>query len=453
MRVLVPHRRGRAAAIAIAIAVLRHPAAAQRTDVEADGTVNVGYSQTTRTVFVPGPDDAPPDLPGGSVGRSFLEVRPGITLQTGSPRLTWRAGYVFSGSLTLSGDQGAAYSNQVDGSLAAQLTKLTTLTVSANLAQGGTSFLLTQRPADAGQPELRAPGNPDLISATLAESLAWEIAKHFTLQHTLVGGASAPQDDVGARNSNAATSLALERAFARDTVGLELRAAVSWLRPIRMQLEPYMSYTSGVLGRWNHDFTPGWNGQVSAGLEQVYTDTGSRPLAFLPAGTASLRYSRGDVGVVLDVSQGTATNLQVGSISLTDQVSVRGDVALDSREARTLGFSAGVLHNEPLGEVAALVAAGTGNAVQVDAGFTTQLARNVLGSARYSLAYQFGQAGGLPPTVAHVFFLGVTASVRNTERPLRPVPRLGRRVDGSDGEGFDPVEPGPVESGEGALPP
>lgn len=443
MGVVVQHRRGRAAAIALA--ALSHPAAAQRIDVEADGTVNVGYSQTKRAVFVSDPNALPSDIPSDTVGGSFVEIRPGIMLQRGSSRLTWRAGYVFSGIMTLIGDRGASFSNQVDGSLAAQLTKFTTLTTSAMVAQGGTSFLLTQRPAEAGQPELRAPSNPNLISATLAESLAWEVSKHVRLQQILVAGTSAPQDDFGARSSNAAASLALERVFTRDTLGLELHGAVAWLRPLRMQLEPYRSYTNSVRGRWNHDFTPGWNGQVSAGLEQVYTDTGSRPLAFLPAGTASLRYSRGDVGAALDISQGTATNLQVGSISLTDQVSVSGSVALDSRKARALAFSAGILHNEPLGEVETLVAAGTGNAVQADAGFTTEIARNVLGSARYSLAYQFGQAGGLPPSLTHVFFIGVTGVLRTTERPLRPVPRLGRRVDGSDGDGFDPVE--------GAAPP
>jgi len=127
---------------------------------------------------------------------------------------------------------------------------------------------------------------------------------------------------------------------------------------------------------------------------------------------------------------------------------------LDSRKARGVAFSASAMHNQPLGSVSALVAAGTGNAVQLDAGFTTQLAKNVLGNVRYSFAYQFGQGGGLPNSLAHIFFIGVTGVISNTERPLAPLPIRGQRVDGGDGTfGFqvveEPAEPSPGSSGSG----
>jgi hypothetical protein len=73
---------------------------------------------------------------------------------------------------------------------------------------------------------------------------------------------------------------------------------------------------------------------------------------------------------------------------------------------------------------------------------------------RYSFAYQFGQGGGLPDSLAHIFFIGVTGVIRNTERPLSPMPFRGQRVDGSDGSaGFqvvdEPAEPSPGSSGSG----
>jgi hypothetical protein len=446
MRVLVPYPYSAAVAVAVVLAAAGRPAAAQVTEVEAAATANVGYSQTSRSFFVPDPMAQPSDMPGDTENRMFMEIRPGISIQTGSPRLAWRAGYIFAGMLSIVGDSLSAYSNAVNGEMAAVLTPRTNLTMAANIAQGGTSFLLTQQTADAGRPDFRAPGNPNQISATVAESLSSEVAKHFTLQQTLSAGINAPQDSFGERNSAVSAGLGLDRGFERDAIGVEVHGTVSWLRPLRTEQDPYKSYTSSLAVHWNRDFTLSWSGSVTAGVEQVFTDTGSRPLAFLPAGAASLRYApRDDLGFGVDFSHGTATNLQVGSISVTDRVGVHGNIAIDTRDARALAFSAGFLHNEPLGEIAAAVAAGTGNAVQVDVGFVTRLAKNIMGTVRYSLAYQYGQGGGLPSQLANIFFIGVTGSIRNTERAKRPVPVRGHRVDGNDSWGLGPDEGTPVE--------
>ena len=64
---------------------------------------------------------------------------------------------------------------------------------------------------------------------------------------------------------------------------------------------------------------------------------------------------------------------------------------------------------------------------------------------RYSLAYQFGQGGGIQPTLVHVVLIGVTGSVKNTPQAVRPLPTRGRRVDGSDGVGFPVVEDVPTQ--------
>lgn len=441
---------GRAAAIAVVVVVVvgvgRVPrAAAQRVDVEANASANVGYDQETRTTFVPDPNGQPQDNPSSTTRRLFSEIRPGIAMRTGSPRVTWQAGYIFAGTLTLVGDSGPTYSNQATGAMTAELSPFTVMTLTAVLSQGGTGFQLSSRPADAGAPELRSPSNADLVTASAAEAIANQLGKQSMLQQTLVASINAPLDDLSQRNSSLAASLSLERTFETDGLGAELHGSVSWLRPLQAGLHVYKSYTSSVLAHWNHDISPSWNGMINAGVEQVFIDSSSKPLAFLPTGALALRYAlRPDVGGGIDFSHGTATNLQVGSISLTDRLTVHGAIALDPRKGRALAFSAGVLHNQPLGDISPLVAAGTGNAVQADAGYTTELGKNLLGSVRYSLAYQFGQGGGLPSTLAHIFFIGVTGVVRNTERPILPLPIRGHRVDGSDGD-FPVVEEAPVE--------
>ena len=258
-------------------------------------------------------------------------------------------------------------------------------------------------------------------------------------------GISSPQNDVSERNTALTATLSIDRLFVRDTLGLEVRANVSWLRPLQVDLMPYQSVTNSLVGRWSRDFTPNWNSLITAGIEQVYTDTGSKPLALLPTGSASVRYTLSNLIPALDFTPGTATNLQVGSVTVTDKITARGIFTLDPRELRALTFSAGILHNEPLGEVAAAVAAGTGNAVQGDAGFTTAISRKPPWRRRATASRTSSiRAATWRRSLAHIFFVGVTAVFKNTERPTRALPSHGRRVDQSDAEGFPVVEDEPT---------
>jgi hypothetical protein len=465
--------RGSQGVVVFALAVfgitgLARPAAAQRVVFQADGALNVGYNQTTQPVYTGDPNAEQRDIRDSSVASLFTEVSPGISLQTGSPRLSWRIGYKFAANIRLADAsststmgqptppnaepmEGAAaadndrqafgYSNSADVALAAQLSPFTTLTVTAAIAQGGTAFLLSQQPAEVGRPAVRAPGNPSMITTSLAESLAWEVGRQWNFLQSLRGSLNAQQDDFSKRSSDAAGTLALERVWVRDTAGVELRAGVSWLRPLNLGAHPYKAVNNALLARWNHDFGWRWNAAASAGVEQVYTDTGSKPLAFLPSGGANVNYTIGNVVAALAFTHGTQTNLQVGSISVADQLTARGVINIDPDKLRVLSFSGGILHNEPLGEVASVVSAGTGNVLQGDVGFATAVAKSVVATARYSVAYQYDQAGALGATLAHVFLVGVTATYNNLEPDRRRMPGRGLRVDQGDVQGFPVVEP------------
>jgi hypothetical protein len=427
----------------IALVASGSPAAAQNPEVQADATVNVGYSQFTQSTFQADPMAEPADVADSTSHRAFTEIRPGISVQSGRPRLSWRLAYQFSGNFSLDGSP--LYTNQADAALFALPSKYTSLTVSTLLTQGGTSFLLSQRPAETGQPEIRAPGNPNLISATLAESLSWDAGRQMVLQQGLTGTLSAPQDDLGAFNGSVSGSLTLDRVFQRFSSGLEVRSTVSRLRPLQSSLEPYTSITNTALVRLNRDFSWRWNGLVTAGIEQVFMETPSRPLAFLPTGSVTALYTHGAAAAALDVSHGAFTNIQVGTVSVTDRITARGIFTLDEQQQRTLSFSAGILHNEPIGESEAQVAAGTGNAIQGDAGFTTEITRYILGNARYTVAYQFGQ-DGLEPILSHIVLVGVIAHYGTSSKARRPLPIRGRRVDGTDGSAL-PLDARPLDSG------
>ncbi len=419
------------AVVPLIIMMIVGRSAAAQTVYELDGAVNLGYTSTS----TPTPTTDPTEPQSQTSSRVFTDVRPGLAIQSGSRRLAWRVGYVFAGSLSLDGSGPNTYSNQATAALAAQLTTRSAMTINTAVTQGGTAFQLSQQAADAGHPGLRAPGSPDLVTATLGEAFAWEAAPHVRLGQGITGTLSSPQDDLGMFSATVTGSLSLDRVFPTDAIGGELRTGVALLRPLTAEGQPYWSITNVFLGRWNHDFSYGWNGAVTAGVSQVVTLAGSYPLAIVPTGSLTARYTAGTAFGSLAFTHGTATNTQTGTVSMSDQIVVRGGVSFDPMLARALAVSAGFSHDQALGEASALVAAGTGNAVQGDVGLAWGLSDSVLATARYSVAYQFGQSGGIQPQLTQVLLIGVTARYSNA-RFVAPLPTLGERVDGGDAVRF-----------------
>lgn len=408
------------------------PVGAGHTIIEADGSANLGVTQRTQSKIAPDPNPEAGDVTPSTVTTSFLELRPGIGIARGNERLYWRARYQFAGILSLTDFGSTTYTNQAEIALLAVLTKATAFSLEAAFAQGGTQFLLGQRAADTGNPEFRAPGNPNLVRLTVAESLNSELTRELQLQQSLAAVASAPQSDLSARSASLIGTLALQRVFRRDQIGLELRAGVSQLKPLQLEKPAYFVQNDALLLRWNRDLSRKLSGLAAAGVEQVYMDVGARPVAVLPTGIVSLLYSSGTRTGAIEVSHASNMNLQLGTATATSRIAVRGQIVLDPFKFRTITFSAGALHNAPLAEAAPLLAIGTGNALQSDIGFATELSKTVLATARYSILYQFDQPVGIPASLVHIGMIGITALYSNSTLRARQRPSFGRRVDGSD---------------------
>lgn len=431
-------------AVLLALAIPR-AAEAQRV-YEADATANVGLVTTRSDTFVADPNAEPGDMRSSVSSQFFSELRPTVAMQGQTPRLLWRLGYQFSGTLALDAAGSTSYNNGAEASLNAQATKFTLLTLSASATQGSTFFLLTSRPADMATPDVRAPNNPAIVSSTVAESLTSDIGRRMTLSQNLVGTFSAPQDELDNYSASGTATLGLERGWPRDRVGFDLRSTVSYLQPQNQDQPQYRSYTNGFLARWSRDFSQRWNGLATAGAEQVYTDTGAKPLAIVPVATLSALWSGNNRGASLEFSHGTITNIQVGTVSVTDRIAARGVYQIDPIRRRSVAASVGFLHNEPIGESAAIVAAGTGNAAQLDAAFITEITNDLLFTARFSVAYQWGQSSGIDSSLAQILLLGITARWSNVDhlRQTRPRPARGRRVDRTD-DLFPVIEDVPIE--------
>jgi hypothetical protein len=310
------------------------------------------------------------------------------------------------------------------------------MTWSAGFTQGSTSFQLTQKTADAGMPQVRAPDSPDLVTGSLTEAIGWEATEHLRLAQSVSALFSAPQDDLGQWAVTLVAPVSLDRVYPRDAVGLEFRPSFSLLRPLDAGAAAYDNITNSLLARWNHDFAFRWNALFSAGIEQVLTLSGSYPLAILPTGGVTVQYLMQNAVGSFTYSHGAMTDLQTGTVAASDLVSVRGSLSLDPVRARQLSASAGFVHNEPIGLPPAAAAAGSGNAVQADVGLGWALSDTLVATARFTLAYQFGQGGGLQSALTSVVLIGVTARYQNI-RLFLPMPSLGgQRVDGADAVGF-----------------
>src|SRR5262245_2879659 len=151
----------RALCFLIALAI-PSTAAAQRV-WEAEGTFNVGYTQTRAQAFNADPMAEPGDMVSSVSNSFFSDVRPSIAVQMGNDRTLWRLAYVFVGAVALDSSGATTYNNQVEASYATQLSKFTQVSLASSVSQGSTTFLLTSRAADQSNPDIRAPDNPSLL--------------------------------------------------------------------------------------------------------------------------------------------------------------------------------------------------------------------------------------------------------------------------------------------------
>ena len=442
--------RAACAVLLVLGAMAPRPAAAQRV-YEAEATADIGYSNTITpgTTIQSDPTAEPADVPTSVTNRFFADIRPAIAVSSGTPRLMWRAAYLFSGNLTLDSSGSTAYNNAVDLSLDAQATKFTIFTLNAAATQGSTTFLLTSRSAEQSNPEFRAPGSPSTIGVSFGQGLTSELTRQSTFHQSLVGSFSSPQDDTAAYSGTLGGTLGVDHERQRDSIGIEARSVVSRLQPLQPNQPKYTSETSGLLARYNRDLTRNWNAIGSAGVEQVYTDTGSKPLVFTPAFSVFLNVDGKTTAGGVEISHGAVTNIQVGTVSLTDKIAARGVYTLDLLSERVITASAGFLHNSPIGEAESTVAAGTGFVAQADVGFVTRIHPLLLFNARYSAFYQFDQGGGIQPTLNQILLVGVTARYSSFDdiqgRDQRRRSGRGQRVDRSDGL-FPVVDEEPVNA-------
>lgn len=403
-----------------ALALLAGTPARAEVALQATGTLDLGYSATGTSVSIN--------------PRLYTEARPALVLQFGTPQLWWQAGYLFSGSLPLSGGGTSTYANQLDLSVASQLDPRTHLLFSATASQGGALFQLNRRAPEAAEPAFRAPDLPNLLTATLLQSFSWEATPDYRVGQSLGASASAPQEAPGRASAHFFGSVGLFRLFPTDSLGLVVRPGLSVLRPATVSDPPTSRlFTGSVVLSWNHDFDRAWNVQLSAGVEELHALFPGAGWNTQPTGGLTGRYLAGRFEGSASVSHGASPNLQMGTMSLADAVVARGVYRISEAPQRELGASLGFMHARTLG--GAGLPSGSGDAFSGDVGLVWSLSNTVLLNARYSGGYQLGLAAGNLQSLSHTLVVGVAARWGAGGR-ISAAPSTGGRVDGADGVPF-----------------
>jgi hypothetical protein len=332
-----------------------------------------------------------------------------------------------------------SYANQLSAALAAELSQRTVLTLGAGVSQGGTALLLSQRPADTGQPALRAPGNPDQLTLTLTEALRWEVSEDLVFYESLVGTLTTPQYALAQYNGSIALSLRLEQYLQGDAVGGGLDANLISLASPDGSGSHYPALVNSLVATWRRDLGPRWTSALQAGVAQVVVLRGSVPLAILPTGNLVASHQGPTSGISLVVTYGPYTDLQTGSITQAGTARFHGFLDLQPVQPKSLAASVGYMRSMPLGPITAN-ASGIGDAFQGDAAFNWGFSDALAAVARLTVAYQFNQPGGIAPSTIFVLTVGVIGRFGNATS-LAPMPSWGARVDRSDAVPFSDDPP------------
>ncbi|MBI5070627.1 MAG: hypothetical protein HZB56_20555 [Deltaproteobacteria bacterium] len=406
----------RAAAPAVALGALL-AAATARAELIADfeAAVRAGHMRS-----------APSDT-----STSHVEGQPSLTLHFGSPRLVWRARYLFNGAYTFQGDGSNAYANLLELNLAAQPTGRSTLTFAASASQGSTFFRLSQRAVDAARPELRPAGDLSRVGATALQAFSWEAAPGLALGQMLSFALDAPQDALSRANRQGTLSLSADRVYPRDSFGALYTARLAQLHPaLATDGSTVRTLSNSLQASWNRDLDQQWNGQITAGFEHV---AGRDQSSLHPVASLTMRYLAGVWTGAALLRHGASANLEEGTMSLTDEVVLRASRIFEFLPQGNLSASAGYLRSGPLR--AAGAAAGTGTAISGDLGLTWTLWGPLQASMRYTLSYQPAR-GTSDAITTHILLGGVSYRYSTGEHTPTPVPTLGGRVDGGDAVRF-----------------
>lgn len=363
------------------------------------------------------------------------QVVPELSLLDVSKRSQLRATYTFAATAhsTLPAD----ISNRLVLTSAFDVSKRTSLLFSAEAGHTTvTNSLVLRSPADVptGQVPLAI---GQLFTSRVGEGVSWEASK--VLRFTQLADASyvstinAPAtSSVEAYFANAV--LSLDRAWATDAVGIDLRGG--FVRSKIALLPPSRLIPLALTPHWRHDITRSLTTLFVAGAVVVVSpDAGTKSLAG-PYGQATVSYFVDDSTFDLTGSIGTTANALTAQLLYADQATFRTTTALSVEHHIVGSAGIGYTHGSVVELRRAVVPQPDFDAFIADAGISWSPKPIIDLFARYQIVDQITASQGAVASASvlrNAVIVGIQLSARPD--PIRVPTRFPQRVDRADTTG------------------
>lgn len=306
-----------------------------QTAVEWQSTLTVGVGVTDNIANTPPVEDGAPEGTVGPEADAFATLGPGIAFLFETPSITHELAYAFGLNLYFGHLEATAYSNSLTYGLRAPVGDATELMAGVAGSQSTLSVFNLAGPARSTPIDASGGGDTVLVTATASQGLSHELNPSWSLRQglsatmarTLVPDADDLESYVLSGTLGIAHALSegeIGAGISNDTMIIPRGGGIGAEVGTRIQ----NVHTAQL--SWRYPWTDDWSTSLSGGALVAYTADDPGDVFAHPAGSASVDYLSDGGSAQLSYSHGTAPNLLLGLITLTDAVTLRGGVPIAS---------------------------------------------------------------------------------------------------------------------------
>ena len=410
--------RARAAAICVALLAFAPAAQAQPQIVERL-RLQGGYITEQRPAPAPRVEDF------------WVGAVPELSATWLTPRATVNITYSLTGALHSLGSA-SEVANRIILTSAYELSRRTSLLLSAEGAQTSTSNFLIQRPAADTAIALYPAAGTRFITGRLTQGLRHELSPVLVASQdasalTMTTLAPAPPLDTFV----ASVGGGLERLWRNDAVGFNVRGGYALTRATPPTPSTDV-FTVTAAPRWRHDWTQTLTSSVEAGGTYLFSADPNAEPVIAPYGQAMLLYSMDPTTVDLSYRIGVFPSPLTGQILRSQQVVLHALTPISEHHRVYIGGSIGYLRATLL-DLVSTANDQSFHAFYSDIDLAWQASARVRVFGRYQTIAQLADvnaAGVNPSFLRDAVLVGVQFSSENAQITIPT--RFAQRVDGAD---------------------
>ncbi len=387
-------------------------------------------------------------------GDALWDIRPGLTLTTGTPRAIQRVAYLFSTELYLNHSEADAYTNRLEWNGLFQPNARTTLLLDAAATEGRLSTFNLLTPSAVNQVQATPVDSPTVFDASIQQELSYELTAKFRLIQSLALLSVVPiSGGILPATVQVTPIIGIERDWKRDALALTYHIDYTYFSEVdttitaadgTKKITPLTPVEDQIINtllvKWRHDLGRQFSSELAAGVTEAIRPSTATGEIWQPAGMAAIHYSHPNAQFGLTYQRRIQPNLFVAQTFLVDQVDFSGGVPLGLRSHLIFSASAGYQYDQVL-DVNNGKIGGTVHVILADATLAWIPRPELQVFFRYQL---FDQISGndrdlflQPSLMRNIFQIGLTATFPG-EPAVRVPGHLADRVDRTDQLGIPP---------------